>query len=26
VMPPSGFNATFADIITRWINQGAPNN
>jgi adhesin/invasin len=26
VMPPSGVNATYADILTRWINQGAPNN
>jgi hypothetical protein len=25
-MPPSGVNATFYDIIGRWIMQGAPNN
>jgi hypothetical protein len=25
-MPGAGGNATFADIIGRWINQGAPNN
>jgi adhesin/invasin len=25
-MPPSGTNATFADILLRWINAGSPNN
>jgi adhesin/invasin len=26
VMPPAGSNATYVDIVGRWINQGAPNN